>query len=282
MQPNPPANVYNSTNRTRSNTINTQLDNIPPALARLQHMNQDVIKGRNALTPVMNRGDDAVREWERRQSGKTQTAAYPTQLEYLHQQAELANQHGLGAWGNSGYRHQPPSSKLAQSYHPAPPQGAILIDDDRRDAAISAARSAARGDPPGSAGGLYTGGTSANITSPPQAYSGGVAGSGAGRYPTTYPAQAPPQQSPMDVGSMYAPIQPDQYGGYGPGTRHAQPAQPMPPSFYGTGVIPTQGAQGGPITPGVQPGQQMSPPGGQVLGGKDSRRSSGMDVWPPR
>ena len=46
-----------------------QMDTIPPALARLQHMNQDVIAGRNALTPVLNR-DDAMREWERRQAGK--------------------------------------------------------------------------------------------------------------------------------------------------------------------------------------------------------------------
>ena len=32
-------------------------------------MNQGVIAGRNALTPVMNR-DDAIGEWERRQAGK--------------------------------------------------------------------------------------------------------------------------------------------------------------------------------------------------------------------
>ncbi|KAH0827368.1 kinase-like protein [Lanmaoa asiatica] len=40
--------------RMRANTIN-HTDVIPPALARLQHMNQDVIAGRNALTPVLNR-----------------------------------------------------------------------------------------------------------------------------------------------------------------------------------------------------------------------------------
>ncbi|KAF9440017.1 kinase-like protein, partial [Macrolepiota fuliginosa MF-IS2] len=75
--------------RARANTIN-QMDAVPPALARLQHMNQDVIGGRNALTPVLNR-DDAMREWERRQQGgkPAQVQPYP-QLEYLQQQAEMA------------------------------------------------------------------------------------------------------------------------------------------------------------------------------------------------
>jgi dual specificity protein kinase YAK1 len=73
------------------------MDNIPPALARLQHMNQDVIGGRNALTPVLKR-DDAIREWERRQTGKVVAAQPYPQLEYLHQQAELVASQGLANW----------------------------------------------------------------------------------------------------------------------------------------------------------------------------------------
>lgn len=168
-----------SSNRTRANTI-SQMDTIPPALARLQHMNQDVISGRNALTPVLNR-DDAMREWERRQQGgrAAQVPAYP-QLEYLQQQAEMAVIGGH-AWANTippvatgghplvqlnhaGHRYNPPQpSKLPHSYHPPPqtptsatagPAPAILVDDEagsssatvRRDAILSNVRSAARGD----------------------------------------------------------------------------------------------------------------------------------------
>lgn len=154
-----------ASNRARANTIN-QMDAVPPALARLQHMNQDVIGGRNALTPVLNR-DDAMREWERRQQGgKTaQVPAYP-QLEYLQQQAEMAITSGAAMGGNTwatigpavgaalglhpaahgglalnhaGHRYPPPQpSKLSHSYHPPQatsstpggPGSAILVDDD--------------------------------------------------------------------------------------------------------------------------------------------------------
>ncbi|KIY43321.1 kinase-like protein, partial [Fistulina hepatica ATCC 64428] len=79
--------------RTRANTIN-QMDQVPPALARLQHMKQDVIAGRNGLTPVMNR-DDALLEWERRKNAKERPPPQPyPQLEYLQQQAELAAANG--------------------------------------------------------------------------------------------------------------------------------------------------------------------------------------------
>ncbi|KAJ3567577.1 hypothetical protein NP233_g6268 [Leucocoprinus birnbaumii] len=150
--------------RARANTIN-QMDAVPPALARLQHMNQDVIGGRNALTPVLNR-DDAMREWERRQQGgkPAQVPAYP-QLEYLQQQAEMAVTSGMAgnAWAtvgpavgaalgihptahggialnHGGHRYPPPQpSKLSHSYHPPPTAGStsgggpgpgILVDDN--------------------------------------------------------------------------------------------------------------------------------------------------------
>lgn len=59
MGPAPPSNAYAANSRNRANTIN-QMDTVPPALARLQHMTLDVIAGRNVVTPVLNR-DDAMR-----------------------------------------------------------------------------------------------------------------------------------------------------------------------------------------------------------------------------
>ena len=47
------ANQYISNSRTRANALN-QMDPVLPALARLQHMNQDVIAGRSALTPALD------------------------------------------------------------------------------------------------------------------------------------------------------------------------------------------------------------------------------------
>lgn len=48
-----------------------QMDIIPPAL---QRVDQDMpYGGKNALTPVLNR-DDAIREWERRQTGNVAVA----------------------------------------------------------------------------------------------------------------------------------------------------------------------------------------------------------------
>ncbi|TFY75898.1 hypothetical protein EWM64_g8114 [Hericium alpestre] len=132
LNPNPPSSSYFPGSRVRANTIN-QMDNVPPALARLQHMNQDVITGRNALTPVMNRDADPMKEWERRQSGKVAAAQPYPQLEFLQQQAELAAvQGGLAAWSSG--RYPPPSSGLSHQYHPP---AAIVVDDDRRDVAMS-------------------------------------------------------------------------------------------------------------------------------------------------
>ena len=108
------ANPYIPTSRARANTIN-QMDSVPPALARLQQMNQDVIAGRNTLTPILNR-DDAMREWERRQAGKV-TAAQPyPQLEYLQQQAEMAATTGMSNWTTSQDR----KSTRLNSSHSSP------------------------------------------------------------------------------------------------------------------------------------------------------------------
>lgn len=162
----PGSGSYYPNSRARANTIN-QMDAVPPALARLQHMNQDVIGGRNALTPVLNR-DDAMREWERRQQGgkPAQVQPYP-QLEYLQQQAEMAAAAGgLGGWAATAaaaaalgihphgpghnHRYPPPPSKLSHSY----PAQTSLVDDDssRRDAILSNVRSAARDGRPGGPG----------------------------------------------------------------------------------------------------------------------------------
>jgi dual specificity protein kinase YAK1 len=260
-------------------------------------MNHDVIGGRNALTPVMNRGDDALREWERRQSGKASNAVPYPQLELLHQQAELAATQGLSSW-NAAPRYHPPTSKLAQSYHPSSLQSGSVMDEERRDQVMSNVRSAARGDAP-SGGGIMYGSTSgggnaaAVISSPPQAYTGSMNTTG-NRYASAYPQQPPPSQSqpannplsPFDgradvsVNAMYAPMQPDhQYSPYNAssasgvsGTRHvAQPAQALAPAFYGAGMVP--GGQGVGQQQQQQQDQQMA------SGGQDNRRTGGMDVW---
>ncbi|KAI9572323.1 kinase-like domain-containing protein [Boletus coccyginus] len=325
LNPNPPTAVtssayYPNTSHThahahariRANTINHS-DVIPPALARLQHMNQDVIAGRNALTPVLNR-DDAMREWERRQAGKPPAAQPYPQLEYLQQQAELAAAGGLGGWSAAGGggaggatgRYQAPPSKLSHSYQPT-----IIVDDDsRREAVMSNVRSAARGDAGPSTG--YN--PSAMVTSPAQTYATGLGGGGAGgggtaggtsaggagttgggggtRYPASY-AQQQASNSPFDalgqrtdIGTLYVPLQPDQYqsygapttgGGVGVGSVRTQvpPTTQGPPSFYGPSVASAQGRN--PFS-GVS-GAEGGGAGGQGMSTKDGRRLSGMDLW---
>ncbi|KAF7792344.1 hypothetical protein EIP86_003380 [Pleurotus ostreatoroseus] len=290
LQPAPPSNTYQSGHqtRTRSNTINhnNMMDTIPPALARLQHMNQDVIGGRKALTPVLKR-DDAIREWERRQSGKAAAAQPYPQLEYLQQQAEIAAAQGLANWSYNGHnqnqgstRYQAPSSNLSHSY-------SMVVDDDRREAVMSNVRSAARGDPP-THNNAYTASTSI-IPSPPQAYTSNSTTAG-NRYQATYAQQTP--TSPFDsldrrpdMGQLFVPMQPDQYGPYNnngaPGTQGASvrqvppPAQAVPPSFYGASVVPS----------GQPSGVQQRNPFSQTdamqptVSTKESRRKSQMDLW---
>jgi dual specificity protein kinase YAK1 len=304
LNPNPPQTSYYSTTRGRANTIN-QMDGVPPALARLQLMNQDVIGGRNALTPVLNR-DDAMREWERRQAGKPSAAQPYPQLEYLQQQAELAAAQGLTNWSHANNQARyPPPSKLSRTYHPPN----IIVDDDgRRDAVMSNVRSAARADGPPS---MYS--SSTVISSPPQAYNSNATTSG-NRYASTYAQGQPQQQAPSspfdsidrrtDIGSLYVPMQPDPYQTYNASSvssssssRHvAPPAQAVAPSFYGASVVSTGqhgggGAQRNPFS-GAETSQQQQQGGqGQQQGQgqgqgqmstKENRRGSGMELWPQR
>lgn len=279
LNPNPPAASHYppSHARARANTINHN-DMIPPALARLQHMNQDAIAGRNALTPVLNR-DDAMREWERRQAGKPSAAQPYPQLEYLQQQAELAAANGMSGWGVST-RYPPPPSKLSHSYQPT-----IIVDDDRRETVMSNVRTAARSDA-GASG--YN--PNAMVTSPTQAYAGSAAGAGA-RYPAAFPSQQQAPNPPFDpltqrtdIGALYVPMQPEQYQSYGGGgtaqgpgissSRQAtQTSQSGPQSFYGPSVAsavqaPPQAAQRNPFN-ASDASQQP----------KEARRLSGMDIW---
>ncbi|KAF6763114.1 CMGC/DYRK/YAK protein kinase [Ephemerocybe angulata] len=258
---------YPNQQRARATTVNQMDSGVPPALARLQHMNQDIIGGRNALTPVLNR-DDAMREWERRQSGKPPAAQPYQPLEYLQQQAELVGSGGAPMnWNNAAHhaRYQAAApSKLQHSYQPH----TIMVDDDsnggggnsggasaRRDVVMQNVRAAARsGD---SAGAMYSGSAvPAMISSPPQAYTGsGQAPTSSGtRYTASY-GQPTHSSSTGGAGPNagggydYMPMGGEQYQGYsvnttGGASRHvpANTGQPAPPSFYGAGVVPA-GAQ---------------------------------------
>lgn len=225
-----PANPYLPSHRARANTINQMDVAVPPALARLQHMNQDVI-GRNALTPVLNR-DDAMREWERRQQGKPLAAQPYPQLEYLQQQAEIAAASGMSAWGGSHSRYPPPPSKLSHSYQPT-----MMAEDEsgtRRDAVVSNLR------------------TAANILpTSTQTYANNLTAT-ANRYPANYSQNQPAAafdaiERRSDMGNMYVPMQPDPYQSYNVGpppssagtVRHvAAASQPVGTSFYGPSVVP--------------------------------------------
>ena len=248
------------------------MDNIPPALARLQHMTQDVIGGRNALTPVLKR-DDGIREWERRQTGKVAAAQPYPQLEYLHQQAELVTSQGLSNWhpgpsgGNRyagvGGGQPPPTSGLAHAYQL--PQ-TIVVDEDRRDAVMSSVRNAARSDGPNTAFGA----SSDAVTSPTQAYTSST--NTGNRYPT-YPQSAQQQsQTSSGISDLYVPMQPDQFvGGY-----QGPPAQNQGANRIGGGGL---GGGGPPLPASFYPGGVNS--SGQVQGGvKDARKQSNPDVWP--
>jgi dual specificity protein kinase YAK1 len=249
--------------------MSNNVDAIPPALARLRHMNNDVIQGRNALTPVLNR-DDAMREWERRQSGQPPaTHSYP-QLEYLQQQAELV----AGPWTHSR-RYQAQPSSLSQSFQPP---GAIVVDEpDRRDAALTSARTAARADPSTS---VYAT-TAAAISSPPQAYPGGSMTT-ANRYAPSYAPQGATSGSFDTVDrrgdmNMYAPMQPDQYQSYGQSSpshaqqHHAQSSN-VPQSFYNSSIATTSAPQQ----------QQRNPFQAQAQGAMTSNGQQRDPRWGPR
>lgn len=283
--PHPPANSFYPS-RNRANTIN-QMDVVPPALARLQHLgNSDGSGvGRNALTPVMQR-EDAMREWERRQSGKANPPpahSYP-QLEYLEMAASGMTWQG----GPAGSR---PYAATSLTFQSQPVQA--LNDQDRsntmRDAVMSSVRSAARQDP--SSNSLSQAGV---ISAPPQAYTGGATNTANRFGTTTYPQSSSTydgagydnQSNPQP---LYMPIQSQQYQSYannaGGTASHAQPQQQQPQvsqrlnlpqsppasstSFYAAGVVPA----GQPFA------TQSSPHPPQQSLPRDGRRISGMDVW---
>lgn len=280
LNPNVPGSSYYPNTRVRANTIN-QMKDVPAALARLQRMDNNM--SRNALTPVLNR-DDAMQEWERRQSGKPSTMQSYPQIEYLQQQAEMAAASGSMNWSQTKNRYPPPPSSLSQTYHPQ----TIMVDDDnsRREVVMSNVRSAARNEGPS---GMYGSSGAGVISNPPQTYASNATTSG-NRYAATY-SQAQQQGSTLtfepvdrrtDMGNMYAPMQPDQYPSYSNApvstARHvAVPAQTVAPSFYGAGVVPAGQATSG------QPQQRnpFSVPDSlqSMSNAKDVRRGGAMDSW---
>ncbi|ELU42501.1 hypothetical protein AG1IA_03450 [Rhizoctonia solani AG-1 IA] len=96
------------------------MDIVPPALARIASnigVDASALK-RNTLTPVLNR-EEAMKEWERRQTGKRSHQPYP-QLEYLQQQAELAS-----SWQGQ----QPQQGRFGIPFNAPPPAMVHDIQD---------------------------------------------------------------------------------------------------------------------------------------------------------
>lgn len=195
----PPSSYYSSNNATRSraNTIN-RMDVIPPALARLTHLGAaDPAGTRSALTPVLNR-DDAIREWERRNTAqlghakRASVAVGNPQLDFLQEQAEMMGQAWQSQYGNSaamqGYRMQPPPPVLEASGRPSQHRSGLSTDFGMME-------------PP-----------SATSASSPRTY-GGAGGSGPNS--AYLPAFPPPAASAFDsydprgdsMSMMYTPLQ---------------------------------------------------------------------------
>jgi len=214
--------------------------------------------GRNTLTPVLNR-DDPMKEWESRRQGGGKRQHYP-ELEYLQQQAELANSSGLGGWPSTG---QNTSSRYPPMTHD--PIGGKQGASGLREVSMSASR-APRYDHP----------ASASISSPPQAYSNNASSN---RYSTQAYQQSP--VGPYEgyearhdaMASLYAPLQPQ-----GGPNNPVSPTTGANSSFYGSAVVSAGQAAG--------PNQQRNPysgPGtnGDGTGqGQSGKRLNGMDVWP--
>jgi hypothetical protein len=304
LNPNPPSNAYYPNSRTRANTIN-HMDRIPPALARLQHMSQDVISGRNALTPVLNR-DDAIKEWERRQSGKAAAPQPYPQLEYLQQQAELVAASGMASWQQPATRYQPAqSSGLAHQYHPP---SAIVVDDERRDTIMSNVRATAQGqsyisNPISNPSAAYTGsptttGSRFAVTYPQQSSTGTQSQSQQHSQPSQPSQQQPQQQQPPtspfdsldrrpDMSGLFVPLQPDHFQPYsgssvaGGRGAVAPPTAPVPPSFYDPAVAQQTNAvsQRNPFSGDASPAGGSAPGSGSTNITKD-RRGGGMEFWP--
>lgn len=289
---NPPPNSYYPASRNRSNTIN-QMDVIPPALARLTHMSMPDPSGHRNLTPVLNRGDDPYREWERRQGGHTghgggggggghsknssmHQTSYP-QLEYLQEQAELAAMGGSwmmpgqytmgtsggGGGGGYGHRTRPSGSSGTTAYQMQPHIGVSPTSPATAYHARQQAVSDYDSLPLNSAGPTSTSTTGSNSTTNRN-------------YLPTFPPPAATHSSStptFDVfdnrdqsgmGMLYTPLQPIQsgyhhhqqqqpYGGGHPGQHQSRA------SFSGPYGVPHPFSQGQGQQGGGQGGGQQSP-----------------------
>jgi dual specificity protein kinase YAK1 len=203
---NPPPTSYYPTTRNRANTIN-QMDQIPPALARLTHLGvQDPAGTRSSLTPVLNR-DEAIREWERRGHAK-KLSINPNnpQLEYLQEQAELAGQ----AWGgNYGGVQQ----------YPMQPALTSTMDEYQRTNRIGQHRANASSSDFGFPDPSSAAAAQARGLASPRRHHGG--GGGSISNPNYLPAFPPPAASAFDsydprgdasLALMYTPLQPNAAG----------------------------------------------------------------------
>lgn len=231
---NPPPNSYYPASRNRSNTIN-QMDVIPPALARLTHMSMPDPSGHRNLTPVLNRGDDPYREWERRQQGggaggghskksSIHHASYP-QLEYLQEQAELAAMGG--SWMMPGQYTNP---QIGGGHRSRPSTTAAGVGGYQMQPHISGASGA----PTSPATSGYHHRQASEYELPPPNTS--PSSSGRASYLPAFPPPAattsgqPQPFDPFDTpsaGMMYTPIQSSPYSLPGPGgyAQHQQQQQ---------------------------------------------------------
>jgi dual specificity protein kinase YAK1 len=180
--PNPPSSSYYPNARARVNTDNA----VPAALARLTQMNKDLTGiGRNTLTPIINRAEDPLQQWERRAQGKMPPAqAYPP-LEYLQQQAEMAPPGGWQHSSGSGVNRYPPP--ISMQYQ-TPVQ--LLMDNQER----RRNRASQRPD------------YSSNMPAPPQS-------SYSGNETNLSNLYVPMQPNQYNMASSSTQIQPSLYGG---------------------------------------------------------------------
>jgi len=247
-------------------------DIVPPAIARIANMGTDSSGIGRHLTPVINR-DDAMKEWERRQTGKHSHNPYQP-LEYLQQQAEL-----LPTWNTASRGYIPASSGL---YHAQSGQsGASLESGTRlglRDV-MSSVRSAANA------------GVDAYNTTPTTRYPPPSTYQQQTQQPTSAGYESYEQRAPSaDMASMYVPLQPSQAQSQirqQPRPPVVAPSAPSPAGnqFYGAGAVPA-GLATGPVQQQQQRGIYGVPtgaspiitPGQSTLNG-DGRGMNGMDVW---
>lgn len=260
---------------------------IPPALARLQHMNADVLQGgRNALTPVLNR-DDAMREWERRQQQQQQTRVNTNssmgyhmnpQLDYLAQQADLVQSNGMN-WNQMHASSLPTPVRYPQQ-HPQQPsklayatsaggggEDVSMADGNRRDVVMSNVRAAAAA----ASGG---GGPPVPTYRGPSGMSGSTSGVGGSAVPPPSLVQSPPQAYNATASGPQAAAR----GGYAPPTAAQQYAQSVlhhqqTPFDSPGGSSATLGSPSGPprdlylpMQPEQYGGQPGSGPGSVVPG----------------